>query len=74
MLNAGKCHYMTLGIESTCCNFVCEGTVIKNTRKEKIIGIFIDNELNFQSHISYTCNIAQPKIKRSVSYFELHDT
>ena len=46
-----KCHFLTLGFNKPITDFFLENTIIKNIREEKILGIVIDNNLNFKSHM-----------------------
>ena len=39
-------------------NFHYENVVIKHSAEEKILGITIDNKLNFKSRITIICTIA----------------
>ena len=49
---------MTLGNESILCNFAFDEIVIKNSLLEKILGLTIDNNLDFSDHISDICKTA----------------
>ena len=53
---------MTLGSGNNICNFACNNTVIKNSSSEKILGLTIDNSLDFSDHISNTCKTANEKL------------
>ena len=65
VLNADKCHYMVLGTNNKkdqsdlTCN---EGTLKITKKEEKILGIIIDNQLRFQSHINHICKEANKKL------------
>ena len=62
VLNADKCHFMTIGPGNNCFDFQVDDTIIKNSQEEKILGVIIDNELNFQSHINSICKKANQKL------------
>ena len=49
-LNPDKCHFLTLGFKIFP-DFFFENTIIKNFTEEKILGIVLDNNLNFKSHM-----------------------
>ena len=50
VLKADKCHFLTVGFNEPIPYFSLNDTTIKNVTKEKILGIVIDNKLNFKSH------------------------
>ena len=56
VLNAGKCHFMCLGKNRK------RNILMENSKEQKIIGVIIDNKLNFKSHISELCKKASQKI------------
>ena len=62
VLNPDKCYFMTLGLGKTCHDFKFENVVIKYKEQEKILGVIIDNELNFQPHIDSICKKANQKL------------
>ena len=43
VLNAKKCHFMTLGNENKLCNFSCDDLIIKNSLLEKVLGLTINH-------------------------------
>ena len=43
-------------------NFACNATIIKNSLSEKILGITIDNNLDFSDHTSNICKTANEKL------------
>ena len=45
--------FMTLGNGNNLFDFSCDGIIIKNSLSEKILGLTIDNNLDFRDHISY---------------------
>ena len=62
VLNPKKCHFITLGNGSNLCNFSCDDITIKNSLSEKILGFFIDNNLDFSDHISNISKSANQKL------------
>ena len=62
VLNPKKCHFMTLGNGNNPCNFSCDDIFIKNSLSEKILGVTIDNNLDFSDHISNICQTANQKL------------
>ena len=61
-LNSGKCHFMCLGKDTRNETFIFKGLVMKNSKKQKILGFTIDNKLTFKSHIKNLCKKASQKI------------
>ena len=60
-LNPTKCHYTCLGKtkEDDTCNF---GNIsLKNSDKEVILGLTIDNKLSFDNHVKKICRKASKK-------------
>ena len=49
---------MTVGFQDRNFDFLYENVVTRNSAEEKIIGITIDNKLNFKSHIINICTVA----------------
>ena len=62
LLNPEKCHFLTLGFNKSSPDFSFENTIIKNVTEEKILGIVIDNNLNFKSHMKNICEKANQKL------------
>ena len=62
VLNPKRCHIITLGNGSNLCNFSCDDIIIKNSLSEKILGFFIDNNLDFSDHISNISKSANQKL------------
>ena len=46
VLNANKCHFLTLGFNEAFPNFSFNDTMIKNVTEENILRIVIDKKLN----------------------------
>ena len=42
VLNPDKCSFMLLGVDNE----------LKNSKQEKVLGVTIDNKLNFATHLS----------------------
>ena len=62
VLNAGKCHFMCLGNNTENETFLFHNILMENSKEQKILGVIIDNKLNFKSHISELCKKASQKI------------
>ena len=60
--NPDKCHSLTLGFNKPFPDFSFESSIIKNVTEEKILGIVIDRNLNFKSHMKKICNKANQKL------------
>ena len=53
VLNPDKCSFMLLGVDDELqTNLVCGNETLKNSKKEKVLGVTIDNKLNFATHLS----------------------
>ena len=63
VLNPDKCHFLTLGFNKLFPDFSFENTIIKNVTEEKILGIVIDNNLNFKSHLKKVSEKANRKLR-----------
>ena len=44
---------------------LCDDIIIKNSLSEKILGLTIDNNLDFSDYISNICNTANQKLNAS---------
>ena len=62
ILNPDKCHFLTLGFNKPFPDFSFKNTIIKNVIEEKILGIVIDNNLNFKYHMKKTYEKANEKL------------
>ena len=52
VLNPEKCSFMLLGVDDSLqTNLVCGDEILKNTKQEKVLGIALDNILNFATHL-----------------------
>ena len=52
VLNQGKYHFMCLGKNTKNKALVFKNKIMKRSQEQKIIGIVIDNKLNFKSHVT----------------------
>ena len=59
--NADKCHLMVTN-SSEMFSIIVGNEVIKSSCKEKLLGIYIDNELKFDDHVNALCKKANQKI------------
>ena len=55
ILNPNKCHYKCIGKNTEGDIFEFENVCLKNRKEEAILGITIDNEFTFVSHIKSIC-------------------
>ena len=62
VLNQNKCHFLTLGFNKLFPDFSFENTIIKSVTEEKILGIVIENNLNFKSCMKKICEKADQKL------------
>ena len=52
VLNPEKCSFMLLGVDDLLqTNMVCGDEILKNTKQEKVLGVTLDNKLNFATHL-----------------------
>ena len=59
-LNPGKCHYMVIGSRDLSHEIMQNNNKITSSNEEKLLGIFLDRKLNFESHIDSLCrNVGQ---------------
>ena len=62
ILNPDKCHFLTLGFNKPFPDFSFKKSIFKNAIEEKILGILINNNLNFKSHMKKICEKANRKL------------
>ena len=58
--NASKCHFFLSPYQHTSINI--NGSVIKNSDSEKLLGITIDSNVTFEEHINTLCQKASEKL------------
>ena len=63
VLNSKKCHFMCIGRGRENETFTFKNVCYKNSKEELILGIIIDNKLNFNSHIRKMCKKSGQKKK-----------
>ena len=53
VLNHDKCSFMLIGADDeTLVKLMCGNGTLKNSKQEKVLGVTIDNKLNFSTHLS----------------------
>ena len=55
VLNSKKCHFMCIGRDVENETFTFKDVCYRNSKDKVILGITIDNKLNFDSHIKSMC-------------------
>ena len=58
--NPDKCHLLLSTEEN--CHAVIGNHSIENSKQQKLLGILLDNKLNFEKHISNLCTKASQKL------------
>ena len=61
-LNPEKCHYMVIGGRDLLHEIMLSNSKIISSNEEKLLGIFLDSKLIFQSHIGSFCRKASQEI------------
>ena len=62
ILNPEKCHYMSIGKDSEGDLIRLCGEVLEASQIETVLGIQIDNKLNFENHIKSLCSKASQNL------------
>ena len=53
VINPDKCSFMLLGVDDELqTSLVCGNETLKNSKQEKVPVVFIENKLNFATHLS----------------------
>ena len=62
VLSPEKCSFMLLGDDDLLrTNLECGDEILKNTKQEKVLGVTLENKLNFATHLLYTTKNANKK-------------
>ena len=59
-VNSGKSHLLMSGTETT--HAIVDGSTIKCSQKEILLGINLDSELKFEDHVNFICKKASQKL------------
>ena len=52
VLNPDKCSFMLLGVDDSLkAKLVCSDEILKSAKQEKVLGVTLDNKLNFDTHL-----------------------
>ena len=59
VLSTEKCSFLLLSLDDSLqINLVCGAEILKNTTQEKVLGVTLNNKLNFATHLlSITKNV-----------------
>ena len=55
VLHLGKCYFLCLGKNIENETYIFNKTEMKNSSKGKVLGITVDNKLEFKSHVKNLC-------------------
>ena len=61
-LNGGKCHLLTFGTSQDDIKITVSEAIVKESSEEKLLGVTMDKNLNFKSHVSNLCKRASQKL------------
>ena len=61
-LNEEKCHLLVFGEKGTEISINVGPSVIKESKEEKLLGVVIDQKLNFKQHLNTVCRKASQKL------------
>ena len=61
-LNEGKCHLLNVGTSQDDIKITVGEAIVKESSEEKLLGVTIDKNLNFKSHVSNLCKRASQKL------------
>ena len=62
VLNSGKCHYLIINKDSTNESIELGKKTLHSEAEQKLLGIIIDKDLNFQSHTRSIIKTANQKL------------
>ena len=62
VLNQKKCHFICIGSNTENDKFEFDNLLLENSKEEVVLGVTIDNNLTFDSHIKNTCRKAGQKL------------
>ena len=66
-LNPGKCHYMVVGSRDLSHEIMLNNNAITSSNEKKLLGIFLESKLNFESHVGSLCRkVGQKKKKKKM--------
>ena len=72
--NSDKCKHMHIGRQDFWFTYDLDGVPLDYTELEKDIGVFIDNQLNFETHVSKKCKKAKSMfflIRRTFKFLDI---
>ena len=61
-LNEGKCHLLTFGTKQDDIKITIGEAIVEESSEERLLGVTIDKNLNFKSHVSNLCKRASQKM------------
>ena len=62
VLNLGKCRYIVVGDDDPTQKIILNNNKSASSNEEKLLGILLESELNFDSHITSLCKKAGQKL------------